>query len=415
MYSVFVYNYIVPNNTKKGMFCLKKLIMSLCFLLVFSSISSTAFASGLEKVDGPDDSVRETKSVESFEYQEFADGKIIEGHQMYDLIGHKHVNLLRTTNYDPKTGIVKSTTHSLEDFYNLEGEYVSSEIIIKDYVNNFNTGKALGSNKTLEVNTPIAKFAPTSSTVSENLYSEMNEETKGELETYILSLTKNDSNFKVEIGDEIGLTFEDLNKIDEDMAKHRKKVMTQQIYKDKKYNTTIDGSDISPMNTIAVGAFDNYYSQNSSTGDFTIQVLTYSSPHRYWKRTGNTRGTANTNNANSSASFFQYINTYENAINLGMNYLDNAEVAAWQSYVASLALYVAAGAVSLSGGPIGWTAFAVVVGDSLLLLKTYTSAKYATAQRAANSIAAQKALQTAQGIMVYNRWDTTTYNTVKGF
>ncbi|GEN85160.1 hypothetical protein SLU01_34720 [Sporosarcina luteola] len=214
----------------------------------------------------------------------------------------------------------------------------------------------------------------------------------------------------MEIVETIGFTYEGISNIEKMMIESYKNAMVKSKYKDQNYNTTLDVPEVTTHVVKNKGAYDNYYTDDWTTRNFVAQALTYSSPHRYFKRTGNVLN----GNDGSFLYFTDQIDIYEAGM-VSMEHFKFAEVAAWQSYVSSLGLYFLGTAASTMGGSDGWVGALSQIANTVGILGAYTSGAYATKDRVNFSKQTQQALSNAQTVLVYGAWNSDTFGSVVGF
>lgn len=387
-----------------------KLLLSL--LLVFAFVGPS-FASAATTKNVP----ITHRTVESFVtnvIDEGQDGQLV-------LTGSKKVNSITQITEDTNT--IKTKITALEDYYDLNGQYINSKLKVEEFSNDYLTGKADYTVQEKDFDTPQTGNTDNSSqqkllskeAMSENLTSSEETIVGNKLESLVAS-TKD---FKVTNKKVNGITQKQMNELKQ-LANKLKKNKAVDI-KDghlsvnkeafnKVLSEQIDSSQVSLAATSMemAGAFDNYYNHDTSTGKFTVQALS-ASPHKYVKMTGTTSG--NSLNASSMTKFKSAINNYERYVIDQMNAKAWPEVAGWFGVLMGLASIV----YGFVGGPAGWVEICLYYGGALSTFAGLTSSVYATYSRLSLSQNASYYCQQARDLLYYKNWSGISATVVSGF
>lgn len=347
------------------------------------------------------------KNVESYEIEVFSDTPDEEG--IYEIVGHKKVNTV--TNMSGDIDNIKTAMTTVEDYYDLNGNFIESIISITDFENNFINGKGISEVNSKKSNTPQTILNVTETKFIETNEKKLSTEEQKLIEKRLNFLTKEKSNFSIEKNEFDGLTKDALMDLKKRALEAQKRNLANPQYAINNYNTTLvnNTTDVNPLSLESKGAFDNYFSYNGVNGNFTAQAIGYASKHRYFKRTGTTR-----NNPTNNATFLKFknnISSYEDYIVRRMELSKWTVVASWAFLVADLAVFV----LGFGTGPGGWVAAITAAYSIVNLLANYTNNSYATSYRANLSKSAQQYLANAQNIIAYGNWSGGTYGSVVGY
>lgn len=381
-----------------------------------------SFAHAKEKVN-TEKSEKSYVTVESFEVEtlseDMVDVKLSEDvtAKQYVNTGSKKVNSITEITEDSESITTKIT--ALEDFYDLDGNYLKTVLKIEEFANNYDTGKATHKMKEKEYDKPKTLNNPSSSTKINNFNSKSLTNTQqNDIKNSLNILTK-EPNFK-EVEKEIqGITANEmtnLRRLSSDVQKY-------EVIKLKDGKLTVDEEALKEMvesdqtGTYSVlasstveqaGAFDNYYRHDISNGSFTAQALS-DSPHKYVKYTGTTYN--NSLNASTMTSFKSNIDSYESYVIQRMEYATWTEVAGWFGVLMGLASIV----YGYGTGPAGWVSIVLYYGGALSTFSGLTSSAYATYSRLNLSRYAAQYCQNARDLLYYKNWSNVTMELYSGF
>lgn len=375
---------------------MKMFLSFLCTVLVFSIISATVVKA--ESAPVVIENQSSNRTVESYELEVFSEIP----NEINKVIGHKKVNAI--TEISQNTDEISANVISAEDYYDLNGNFIKSVVKIEQGQNNYNSGVIENTTSNKEFDTPKTILNVTSAKDFKGpgkIESSKNNDIA--IENHLATLTKEKKNFNVKKQNVPGFTKSDLIELRSQLTE----IKEQHFLKTNELKATQDLYSTSSI--IRAGAFDNYYNYDGVTGNFTVQALTYSSAHKYFKRTGTTRNNATNNN--SYVAFKDNIDGYEKNAWEYMEGSKFAEVTSWASFVASASVFIG----TTLTGPAGWLAAIGAALNVVLLLGSYTSALYATSYRAGLSKNAASYLSAAQGMIAYGSWSGGTYTTVSGF
>lgn len=369
-------------------------IVLLSFTLLFTTLSSTTTYAA-NSISSPP-LLEQNTSVESFRIQTLSDTKNAEG--IYELTGEKNVNSITAiTKSDDR---IATNVQKIEDFYDINGDFIKSTVSIEIFDNNLITGKAKSSTNYKDFNyLKTIKSVDDSSTSLINK-KEVSDNVKNAISTLGDSVTK----------DVQGFSNEDILRI---------QTKTDELKKTA--NLKIDplapsGQKIG-MTTLAscgsydcAGAFDNYYNYFYTSGNFTVQALSFA-PQSYFHLTGSTIGS--TKNSTSLMTFRGYIDNYETNIISNMNYSSYSATFNWLLGITTFAILVA----TWPTGPAGWVVIAGAYVGALGVLATLTSAVYATSSKLAYSQVAMQYQQNASGFLANygSNFQSVTYTAVSGY
>lgn len=326
-------------------------LMVVCFMMANVVLSPFAQAQTSTILDG-----NETRTVEAF--QIVTNEKNEEG--LYVQNGHMYVNAITTI--IESGDIIITKQEILEDYYNLDGDYIKTLAKKLIYQNNYETGEAVESETIKEFDYPRT----IESTVNEYgilINSDFISSNVLQFTRDMYSKPKNTQ----------GVTYEDLKQIKATVEELKISNQTQ-------------------CSHMCAGAFDNYYNYFPTTGDFRIQALS-AVAHRYHGYEGSILDSDL--NWKTLQQFMGYIDNYEKALIDDMEYNDYALVFEWLLVIAGLVVFFQ----GFSPGPGGWALFATTVG-ALSVFRDLTSISYGTNQRLRYSQVAMENLESAQEIIV---------------
>lgn len=309
----------------------KKLFnLILVFVLTFVLVSHT-----ISYAETSNDTTN--KTVETFTIETYSDTKNEQG--IYELTGYKEVNSI--TSITKSIDTISTKIESIEDYYDINGEFIETIVYKSEFENNLLTGKAKSKDSREISKNPLVVKNSSESIVEDNVIKHVKK--------------LKDKPYK----DVQGFTLKQIEEI-----KEKARDISIKINKE-------NPTGIKIMAAEAAGAFDNYYNHDTSTGSFVAQALSQTA-HKYIKITGSTYGS--TKNANSLASFKSNINNYEYYIINEMNYDDWAEKFAWFSALMGLVTLV----IGFATGPAGWVAIVQQYAGALGTFAGLTSTIYAT-------------------------------------
>jgi hypothetical protein len=355
------------------------------------------------------------RTVESFEMEVLSTE--VNDENLYEVTGSKKVNSI--TEITEGSDFIKTKIISLEDFYDLEGEYIKTVLKIEEFSNNFSNGKAKHKIKEKEFNQPKTIHTLSKKTKIKGAeIKDITEDEEKELENYLMNLVHNTKEMKLKEKDIKGMTFKELNDLREIASEFKEKkvvkIENNHLVVDKKaLNEIINENKTNAFFTTAstveaAGAFDNYYNHNLSNGNFVAQALS-SSPHKYVKITGTTNG--NSKNASTLVKFKDNIDSYERYIIDRMEYATWTEVAGWFGVLMGLVTIV----VGFPTGPVGWVEIVLYYGGALATFAGLTSSAYATYSRLSLSRYAAQYCQNARDLLYYTNWSNVNMTVVNGF
>lgn len=388
---------------------LKNILRVIVLMLILGSVSFGAESAKASSISLGD--YQNVKKVESFEVEYLSDIPNEEG--LYELLGYKKVNSIWEVT--KTTDAVETVLTSVEDYYDLEGKFIESKVVIGEYENDYNTGEANVKIRNKEFKSPQT-IKVNKKTVNSEDRTLINED-KVKVENHIANLIKDRKSLNEKSEKVKGLTKEDLAEIKAQINKiqleHKNKESIVNTSEEAVYQTAAVLSKEAVYQTAAVqraGAYDNYYNYDYTTGKFTIQALGYNVDSRYFHRTGSTIN--NSTNATLFNSFKNNIDNYE--LNI-INYMEASkwsnELAIWASAIASAIVFM----FDKGTGPEGWLGAMLAVYSTIELLGSWTSALYATYQRAEYSRNAQKYLRNAQNLIAWGNWQSSSVKSVIGY
>lgn len=250
---------------------------------------------------------REYQSVESYSIETLSNELNEDG--FYEVTGYKKVNAF--TSVWTFSDSMKSHIEVVEDYYDLNGNFINSIVKSEDFENDLTIGKAKHKQKIKEFDKPKTMFVTSSKEKFHKVNLSPSEEQQ--VKSHIQHLTEQlpDSQFK---------SVQGFTKAQPDEAKK----VADELIKSGALQDVLTAETTGT--TEAKGAFDNYYNHNLSTGSFVAQALG-SAGHKYIKVTGSTYGS--TKNATSMTSFKSHINNYEYYVVQRMEWPTWTEVASW--------------------------------------------------------------------------------------
>lgn len=338
-----------------------------------------------------------TRTVEAFTIETLEE---VNEKGLYDPTGYKDVNAITTIVMYPDR--IETLLETVEDFYNLDGEYINTIVGSQRYINDYNTGKAKSTEKKKILNSPTAIKATNESTNSKKAFSNSD----------AIDFTVSMNAPKIEdemLIDTPGFTKKDIISLKEKVERF---IDTHNITinPDAALGEKVSVKSFSCGVVQCAGAYDNFYRFDTSTGNFRIQALS-AVGHKYLFVEANTIGS--TKNANSLNTFKGYIDGYEENIINQMEYSKLGEGFSWWLAVSGLVTFVA----GLGSGPPGWIAVVSQFSGALALFATYTDAVFATAKRLSYSRIANEKLESARYMLftMNSRFENYNFGTVDGY
>ncbi|WP_391115873.1 hypothetical protein [Psychrobacillus sp. L3] len=382
---------------------MKKFICLLVAVLIFSMVSPSMIGSA--QVVKVESQPQRTKMVESFESEYFSDTPDDIG--VHEVAGYKKTNVV-TDSLQDDNGI-ETNLLMAEDYYDLDGHFVKSLVSIQYAKNDINTGNSEVTIRNKELSNQSTILNKT----SKSTFVELSDESKILIEKHLTELTKDKDSFSFEVHNFKGMTKEDIKTMKTliNEANEARNSKQYSAYKNVNYNTTWSNDELN-VGTLATieraGAYDNYYTHDTNSGAYTAQVLSYSSPHRYGTRSGNTVTTSKA--ATQMVDFKKHIMKYETTLEINMLSNKYTEVTDWCFAIASTIVFLA----GYGTGPVGWVGSMIFAVNALSLLRTWTSFNYGSTERVELSKVAQEHLKNAQQVFNYGDWGTG-FSVVVGF
>ncbi|MFD1737231.1 hypothetical protein ACFSCX_11775 [Bacillus salitolerans] len=291
-----------------------------------------------------------------------------------------------------KKEVLWTKQERIEDYYDINGNFVKSVVKDIEFKNNLKTGKAKDK---------VREKVYTSPLLSDNQHieiedlktkkNELSEEKENKIKEKI-AVKLNELDAK-ELQDVVGFTYEDIS------------TMKQKV---EEYNEAMSFTAAADDRIERKGAYDNYYNYDSYTGDFIVQALGYSA-HSYIKYTGNTIG--DMANATQVTSFKNNIISYEEYVRRYMETDQFSETLSWLGGVAGLVSFV----FGYPTGPVGWAAIVSTYSGAMGVFISWTSEAYADETRLEYSRRAKNYLHEAQEDMDYTLWGDYDSTVVSGF
>lgn len=350
------------------------IIFLVCVLLIGFALPSSASAA----TTSPTEKQPSTKSLhietpEFYTIDVYSDSP--NEQDLFEKIGTKDVTALTTVN--KVNDIAEISIYTKEDYYNLEHQYLYTEIGIDEIQNNYSNGLAKERNILKKINKQQAQVLQGKIDRIKNVDEKQKSKT-------IKEIIKNElPEFEVtSFKDSFGVSY---NSID---------------------NQTTNLSLISVAAfTEAHGAFNNYYNRTDDT--FTAQVLG-AAQYRYIKVTGSV-----SLNSTGYSKFKGYINQYESDVINAMSYGSYPyEVGNWTYKIASYVGYFTTAAGLVLKGPDGWALGLTYLSRATMLTKFagWTTMAYATYGRMDYSIDAARQQYNAQKMMNATYWPNVTWS-----
>lgn len=303
------------------------------------------------------------------------------------------------------------TTASVTDYYDLENNFLYSEIEYLDYNNNFQNGKAEQIYDVVHMDEPL---------VSENI----TQESENKLENYVNRLVRKELDLKS--SEEVqGVSQEDLDLIHESVEESKEftplsqdelNSMASDIdpnFSEVKTNS-LNTFDFSIASTLvdSGGAFDNYFNEYHN-GDFLIQALAPESDENrgvYFRVEGNTN--TSVNDHSKFTDFRNSIMRYDEIMELQLLIDTSPDALNWYSTLASFVVFTFGWGV----GPVGWANNALQASNALIIFADLTSQAYATDVKLTHSEAAMRHLNNAREIVwAPGLFDDYDFNLVNGY
>lgn len=330
----------------------------------------------------------ETKLVETFVID------IIETNEdgLLETIGYKEVNSDTEVTMDENK--ISTKISVIEDHYDLNGQYLKTIIKSEEFINDFETGKALAKSQDRELKgKPLTMLT---SNLNDKL--EKNELTVDEKRN-VSSLIDRQVKLlpKSEFIEVEGFTHEQLNEI--------KKIANEAmaLYKNQEQDYTI-------QTVQRAGAYDNYYNIDTYNNNYRLQTIgNAKNVYLVWEGKTN----ASTRTATNVNIFADYIDNYEDYIIRHMEGASFWEVSSWWVNVVSFVGWV----VGYAAGPAGWASIVATYIGAFSLFYSITSSAYATYERLQYSGKAAQYLEGARTMMVWgqNYFDNAKFSTTTGF
>ncbi|MFX3643254.1 MAG: hypothetical protein ACE3L7_32180 [Candidatus Pristimantibacillus sp.] len=320
-------------------------------LISATAVLSLFFATSVPAATAQSLPTEKIKNYEKFTIETLSENS--EG--FYIPTGHKVVSAVSTI--EQKKGELIATNVSLvEDYYDLNNNFINSLVKHEEFSNNLQTGKAseLKQSKVLDKIQIQIPEEQRNNIALKDLKSHsftLSETDKRDLEKNINDLVV--SLDKGEFKEIVGITQADLDKVQQLITENQKNVST--------------------LSVAMAGAYDNYYNYDYSNGNYRVQSL--GSPHKYIRYTGST---INNNTAsNSITTFMDHIYNYEKYTQIDMEGASKTEITGWVFTLAAMITMV----VGFASGPVGWVAIVSTYGGALATFGGYTTTSYATIQR----------------------------------
>ncbi len=362
------------NNTKSlgGLIMFnstKKFLIFVCLGTLISLTVLQPISAAYNESNGVGSTTNTT--IESFTIETFSENPNTEG--FYVNTGYKVVSsstIIVSENGYP----VSAEINSLEDNYDISGNYIDTVIKHEEMYNDYDSGKAkVKIENDISTNPVNGKATINPMIENKNNYQKItldDSEKKLLADKIKLHVEKlPETNFN-EIK---GITSKEFNAIKEKAIEYQK---SKASINTTEFSVTSTSCPTVSNGVEMCGAFDNYYRHNVSNGDFTVQALGFAGEDSmYTRQHGNVAG--NASKASILSSFKSYINAYEGYVVQDMEASSWPEVVGWGSAIASFALLVAGWAT----GPTGWTAIVLNYSNALLVFVGLTSSAYSTYSR----------------------------------
>ncbi|GLX69664.1 hypothetical protein [Paenibacillus glycanilyticus] len=309
-----------------------------------------------------------TTKTESFTVETFADTPNADG--FYDRTGFKVVSATTTTTVENGNPVAMDIA-AVEDYYDLNGNYINTVVKDEEMTNDYTTGEGTHSISSMTKNNALNEGSQEKvetiqeedqQTLTDILDTSEEQKIKQFIDSNVAKLPEAKST------EVTGITTKQLNEIKEKTANIQASRAAEAAV-----TPLAEGDDCPTVsNGIEMcGAFDNYYRHNIVNGDFTTSSLGFAGEDSmYTVLHGSISG--NTAKATRLANFKKYINSYQKYIILDMQVDKRAEAANWWIAVASFVTLVA----GWSTGPIGWTAIVLQYANAGLVFASLTSAAY---------------------------------------
>lgn len=379
-----------------------KIISSiLSVLLIFTLVAPNMAFANKESLQ------KEHTTVESYEIETLADE--LNEDYIYENTGTKKVQAITTIIEKPNK--VESEITSIQDYYDLEGNFLKSVVLVENFSNNYKTGEATYKQKEKQYKTPqilnkqVFNTSPDEKFKEEILTTDKKEKIKSGM-----SAKLQENGFKEKEERIKGLTYEDIETIKEYVAEQYEAATAsttdsnsaeaQGLRPDvKDYESTLELEEptYSALYVERNGAFDTYYNHDTTTGKFTAQALS-ATARKYVKTTGTTLG--NSKNAGTLAKFKNATTNWKYYVEQKMRYNAFPEVAGWVSALMGLGVLVAGFGV----GPAGWVSIVLNSASAFSVFLGFTSSYYATASRLDMSRVGAQYNQNARNLMYYTNW-----------
>lgn|GEM_PF-2057505 len=365
-------------------------------LLISAMILSVFFATcvPVAVAQSPEIQSNQTKNVEQFDIITLA----LNSDGVYVPSGYKTVTAISTI--ETQGAQVATNVSVVEDYYDLNNNFINSQVKHEEFQNNLNTGEA----KVLKQNKTFVKAQNTAPTVITTVASAkitadnkfhlftLTDGEKDNLEKKVNEIVQTLD--KGQLTDTKGVTQVDIDKVKATVAQLQTRA-----------------SALSASSSVAMaGAYDNYYNYDYSTGNYLVQTLS-AQAHNYLRYTGSTSG--NSTASNSFNTFKGYIDNYEQTTQTYMDGATMSELVGWAFTLAALITMV----TGFASGPVGWIAIVSYYGGALATFGGYTSTAYATVSRLNLSQVAAQYLSNARTINFNGGtyWPNSSLSVVTGF
>ncbi|TPG73168.1 hypothetical protein EEL31_01990 [Brevibacillus laterosporus] len=336
------------------------------------------------------DKGNEREVVESYKVDYLSDEPNAEGY--YEELGYKEVNSI--INVERVGDEVFSKAVSLEDIYDLEGDYVKTELKASEFVNNYETGKA----KLKELKKEFEEKKTVGDEEGSSIYSiiektDVKKEIKENISELIEQTDFNSSKFEnIE-----GITFEDIEKVKGEINKEVNALKgDDRVYPSCNY-------------VECGGAFDTYYNYDPTNGKFVVQALSETG-HEYVKIKGTTSGSKK--NATGYKNFKQNVDKFEEVIIEDMRYDVLGNAWQWWKVIMGLSAIIAG---ATHAGPVGWVALVAGLSSIYALFEDLTDAEYATSRHLNYSSNAAKYNQNCRNALYYKNFENIKSSIVDGY
>lgn len=267
---------------------------------------------------------------------------------------------------------------SVEDNYDLQGNYINTQVKHSVINNDFKLGVTRTEHQNRVLNSPVNESISVKDFIANNQVLEfvnLDNKKKSELSQEIQKTIDQMPVTLASVSEEKGLTYEEM-----DLLREQVKDIQLQFSSQESKNIMDNSLNVSVCPAVSngvesCGAFDNYYRHNVNNGDFTAQVLGLSGePNMYTSLHGNIGNYSG--KASRLSTFKSYINTYERYVVDGLEYNKKMEALSWGGTIASMVLFYLT-----YSGPAGWVAMVLNSSNALTILIGITSSAYGTASR----------------------------------